>query len=101
VLIYAEVENFKSEQTTRGWHTSFEASYQLLDSQGQRVAKEDLPLTDEPDCQNRRRDYFIRYFVTLPKTIHDGHYTLELMVEDAVARKIGQSTIELTVKQKK
>lgn len=101
VLIYAELENFKSEQSTRGWHTSFEASYQLLDSQGQRVAKEDLPLTDEPDCQNRRRDYFVRYFVTLPKTIHDGRYTLELMVEDALARKIGQSSIDLTVKQKK
>lgn len=101
VLVYAELENFKSEQSTHGWHTSFEASYQLLDSQGQRVAKEDLPLTDEPDCQNRRRDYFVRYFITLPKTIHDGRYTLELMVEDALARKIGQSSIELTVKQKK
>lgn len=101
VLIYAELENFKSEQSTHGWHTSFEASYQLLDSQGQRVAKEELPLTDEPDCQNRRRDYFVRYFITLPKTIHDGRYTLELTVEDAIARKINQASLELTVKQKK
>ncbi|HJT31034.1 MAG TPA: hypothetical protein VJ783_03130 [Pirellulales bacterium] len=100
LLVYAEVENFKSEETEQGFHTALQSSYQILDSQGRRVAHDELPLTEEV-CGNRRRDYFVRYFVRLPKTIYDGAYTLEWTIEDTLARKIGQSTIEFTIKQKK
>lgn len=100
LLVYAEVENFKSEETEQGFHTALQSSYQILDSQGRRVAHDELPLTEE-HCQNRRRDYFVRYFIRLPKTIYDGAYTLEWTIEDTLARKIGQSTIEFTIKQKK
>ena len=96
VLLYAEVENFKSEETSEGFHTALQSSYQILDSQGRRVAHDDFALTEE-HCQNRRRDYFIRYFLTLPAMIYDGRYTLELTIEDTLGRKIGQSTIEFTV----
>lgn len=100
LLVYAEVENFKSDETAEGFHTALQPSYQVLDSQGQRVAHEELPLTEET-CHNRRRDYFVRYFLTLPKSIYDGTYTLELTIEDTLARKIGQSKIEFTIKHKK
>jgi hypothetical protein len=96
VLLYAEVENFKSEETSDGFHTALQSSYQILDSQGRRVAHDDFALTEE-HCQNRRRDYFIRYFLTLPAMIYDGRYTLELTIEDTLGNKIGQSTIEFTV----
>lgn len=100
LLVYAEVENFKSEETEQGFHTALQSSYQILDSQGRRVAHDELPLTEEV-CGNRRRDYFVRYFIRLPKTIYDGSYTLEWTIEDTLARKIGQSPIEFTIKQKK
>lgn len=100
LLVYAEVENFKSDETEQGFHTALQSSYQILDSQGRRVAHDELPLTEE-HCQNRRRDYFVRYFIRLPKTIYDGAYTLEWTIEDTLARKIGQSQIEFTIKQKK
>jgi len=100
ILLYAEVENFKSEESPQGFHTSLEAHYQILDSQGRRVAHDDLPLTEE-DCQNRRRDFFVHYFITLPKSIYDGGYKLELTLEDKQAKKIGQSTIDFSVKEKK
>jgi len=100
LLVYAEVEGFKSEETAEGFHTSLEASYQILDGQGRRVAHDDLPHAEE-HCQNRRRDFFLHYYIKLPKTIYDGTYTLELTIEDKLARKIGQSTIEFSVKEKK
>ncbi|HET6882737.1 MAG TPA: hypothetical protein VFI31_21395 [Pirellulales bacterium] len=99
VLVYAEIENFKSEDTAQGFHTSLEASYQILDRQGQRVAHGELALTEE-HCQNRRRDFFVRYFIDLPKNIYEGGYTLELTIEDQLGRKIGQSSIDFIVKQK-
>jgi hypothetical protein len=100
VLLYAEFESFKSEQSAEGYHTALEATYQILDNRGQRVARDDLPLTEE-HCQNRRRDFFASYFVVLPKAIYEGTYTLELTIEDKLAHKIGQASIEFSIKDKK
>lgn len=99
VLLYAEIENFKSEETAQGFHTSLEASYEILDRQGQRVAHDDLATTEE-NCQNHRRDFFVAYLIKLPKNIYEGGYKLNLTVEDKLGRKIGQSPIDFTIKQK-
>ena len=64
VLLYAEVENFKSEESPKGFHTAMRSSYHIFDNQGRKVADQELPLTEE-HCQNRRRDYFIRYFLSI------------------------------------
>ena len=99
VILYAEVENFKSEATPKGFHTALKSSYQILDQQGRRVMQHDLGTTEEY-CRNARRDYFIRYFLTIPARIYDGPYTLHLTIEDTLGRKIGQSTIDFTSKEK-
>ncbi|HEX7377960.1 MAG TPA: hypothetical protein VF278_12645 [Pirellulales bacterium] len=99
LLLYAEIENFKSEESAQGFHTSLEASYQINDRQGRRVAHDELSLTEE-HCQNRRRDFFVRYFITLPKNIYEGDYTLDLTVEDKLGHKINQGSIDFSVKTK-
>ncbi len=96
VLLYAEVENFASEATEKGFHTALKSSYQILDNRGARVAEQDFAVTEEI-CRNARRDFFIRYFVYMPKRIYDGTYTLELTIEDTQCKKIGQSRIEFTI----
>lgn len=98
LLLYAELENFHSEPTQQGFHTALRSSYQIFDSRGQRVTGEDLALTEEY-CQNARRDYFIRYFLSVPTRIYDGRYTLQLTIEDTLGRKIGQSTIDFVVSE--
>lgn len=99
LLLYAEIENFKSEESSKGFHTALRSSYRLLDSQGHSVTDHDLPLTEEY-CQNRRRDYFIRYFLSIPARTYDGKYTLQLTIEDTLGHKIGQGSIDLVVKEK-
>jgi hypothetical protein len=99
VLLYAEVENFKSEESPKGFHTAMRSSYHIFDNQGRKVADQELPLTEE-HCQNRRRDYFIRYFLSIPARAYDGKYNLQLTIEDTLGRKIGQSSIDFTVKEK-
>jgi hypothetical protein len=95
-LLYAELENFTSEPSEKGFHTSFKSSYQILDSRGARVAEQDFAVTEE-HCRNARRDFFIRYFVYMPKRIYDGKYTLQLTIEDTLGKKVGQSSIEFAV----
>jgi hypothetical protein len=99
LLLYCEVENFKSEETAKGFHTALKASYEVLDSRGHRVVERELPLTEE-HCQNHRRDYFIPYVVWTPERIYDGNYTLRLTIEDTLSKKVGQSSIEFTIKEK-
>lgn len=97
VLLYAEVENYTSEATSKGFHTPLRSSYQIFDSRGQRVADHQFPTTEEY-CQNPRRDFFIGYRFHLPKRIYAGKHTLQLTIEDLKSHKVGQSSIELTIK---
>ncbi len=53
----------------------------------------------EEYCQNQRRDFFMRYHVWLPKRIYSGRYTLQLTIEDTLSQKIGQSSLEFTIKE--
>ncbi|MFZ5830341.1 MAG: hypothetical protein ACOY3P_09640 [Planctomycetota bacterium] len=98
VLLYAEVENFASERSAKGYHTALRSSYQIFDSRGQRVAEHDFTVTEE-HCQNPRRDFFIGYHLRLPKQINPGRYTLQLSIEDLKSQKIGQSSIAFTIRQ--
>ena len=96
VLLYAEVENFKSESTPKGYYTSFRSSYQIIDSLGHRVADRTLPATEE-FCQNPRRDFFIGYHLRMPERLNPGHYTFQLTLEDLKSQKVGQANLEFDV----
>lgn len=96
LLLYAEVENFKSNETPKGCFTALQSSYQILDSRGQRVADHEFSVNEEY-CHGPRRDFFIGYEFLLPKHIYPGKHTLQLTVTDLNSQKIGQSNIEFTV----
>ncbi len=98
LLLYAEVENFTSRETPQGYHTALKARYQLFDSKGTKADEHEFPVTEE-HCQNPRRDYFVRYFLTVPQRLYDGKYTLQVTVEDTLGNKVGQGSIDLHVKQ--
>lgn len=98
VLLYAEVENFSSEATQKGFHTALCSSYQIFDSRGGRIVTHDFPETEE-HCQNVRRDFFIGYRIVLPdRHVYPGKHTLQLTIEDLKSRKVGQASIEFTIK---
>jgi hypothetical protein len=96
LLLYAEVENFMSEATDKGYRTSLGSRYELLDSRGNRVGEEDFGLTEEL-CRNARRDFFVRYFLKLPKSLAPGQYTLQLAIEDTAGAKSARGQIQFSV----
>ncbi|MBX7072794.1 MAG: hypothetical protein K1X71_06560 [Pirellulales bacterium] len=100
VLLYAEVENFKSELLPDGFKTKLNSRYQIFDKSGQQVDQRDFGATEDL-CRNRRRDFFIRYQFAMPQRLYDGAYTLKLTIEDAQGEKIGQSSIDFVVKDAK
>jgi hypothetical protein len=98
LLIYAEVENFTSEPSWKGYHTSLRSHCQILDARGVEVAKHDFAATEDY-CQRPRRDFFIVPRLRLPKQMAPGSYTLRLVVEDVTSHKRGEASIEFTVKE--
>ena len=97
VLLYAEVDNFVSVPTPKGYYTSLKSDCQIFDSRGQRVSEHDFAAIEEY-CQNPRRDYFIGYHLRMPKRGSSGKHTLQITVEDTKSHKVGQATIEFTMK---
>lgn len=97
VLLYAELENFESRETPRGFHTATRSSYQIFDSSGRRVAEHEFSPSEEYS-PTARRDYFIGHQFTLPRRIFPGKHVLQLTVADLNSEKIGQSLIEFVIK---
>jgi hypothetical protein len=96
-LLYCEIENLKAESTDKGYRTSLKSSYQILDARGERVAEQEFPASEDV-CTSQRRDFFIPYFIWIPKRIDQGTYTLQLTVEDMQTHKSGQASIQFSVK---
>ena len=96
VLLYAEVDNFRSENTPQGYHTSLRSSFQIFDDSGCRVDRRESTTTEE-HCQSPRRDYFIGCDFCMPADIKPGRHTLKLTVEDLKSHKVGESSIGFTI----
>lgn len=98
VVLYTELENFRSDSSEDGYRTALTSRYRILDSQGRQVVEHDFPAIEEV-CQNRRRDYYVSFRVQMPSRIYDGRHTLQLTVEDTLGKKVGQTSIEFAIKE--
>ncbi|MEN6450179.1 MAG: hypothetical protein ABFC96_06795 [Thermoguttaceae bacterium] len=96
VVLYAEVENFASAPTPKGYHTSLRSTYEIVDSQGRCLAQSTIAPTEEY-CQNLRRDFFMAYPLRVPKQLPPGRYTLRLKIEDVLCHKVGQTAIDFSM----
>ncbi|MEX2287883.1 MAG: hypothetical protein WD648_12390 [Planctomycetaceae bacterium] len=100
VLVYAEVNNFKSEPTAEGqYRTLLRSTIEIYKASpnGELVAS--MPFEPTPDlCSNHRRDYFHSYVVTIPPNIALGPYLLKLRVADELSGKTAEYTLKFAVK---
>jgi hypothetical protein len=99
VLLYAELENFVSEPSPQGFHTSLRGCYEIVDALGRQVVRREFSAIDD-QCKSPRRDFFVVYRFHLPRQLAQGKYMLRLVVQDAIGQKAGQASIEFTAKGK-
>ncbi|GAB6186588.1 hypothetical protein [Thermopirellula anaerolimosa] len=99
VLLYAEIENLKSESTAQGYRTSWQSSYRILDESGRVVADYQYPPNEE-FCRRVRRDFFIGCELSIPPQLTPGRYALRLSVTDLLSRRTGETSIEFSVPEK-
>ncbi len=94
--LYCEVDNYRSESTERGYHTSLATSYRIVDSHETLVDSGEFPLVED-HCLSLRHDFHIQYGVTLPTTVYPGEYRLELTVTDQLGNKIGEDSVAFEI----
>lgn len=97
VLLYAEVDNFTSQQTPQGYKTVLKSSLEIQDLQGKQVWPQEFKATEDV-CRNQRRDYFHSYQFTIPAKMTAGTYVLKLAVEDEPAHKVAEGNLRFSVK---
>jgi len=98
LLLYCELDNFVAEKLKNEYETKLQGSYEIVDSNGRRVADQMLP-PDVHVCNNQRRDYFIAYRMYMPQQITPGRYSLKLTIEDMKGHKFGQSSVDFQIMQ--
>jgi hypothetical protein len=96
VVMYVEIDNFAAHPRGDSFETELHSSYEIVDDAGRRVANVVLPV-DKQVSNNRRRDYFIAYLITMPSQIAPGSYRLQLTVEDVIGKKSNHAAIDFRI----
>ena len=96
VMLYAEVENFASNASEKGYATSLGTSFKVLDESNRLVDGKQFPDVQD-SCRNRRRDFHMQYELALPERIYPGPYKIELTITDHNSGKIGQATLPFEI----
>lgn len=98
VLLYAEIDNFKSEPTADGqYRTLLRSTLELLSPSGELRKIIDFPATEDL-CRNYRRDYFHNYQFVIPERLPLGPHTLKLTVFDELSGKMSSYSVNFVVK---
>lgn len=98
VLVYAEVENFRSELTAEAqYRTLLRSKIEVVSPSGDLRHQIEFPPTEDI-CRNRRRDYFHNYQFTIPEKIPLGPHTLKLTVVDELSGRVTTSNVHFVVK---
>ncbi|MBP85321.1 MAG: hypothetical protein CMJ64_01175 [Planctomycetaceae bacterium] len=97
VVLYVEIDNFAAHPKGDRYETELHGSYQIMDDAGRRVANVVLP-SDRQVSNNRRRDYFIPYLITMPAKIAPGTYRLQLAIEDVIGKKSNHASIDFRIR---
>lgn len=97
VLLYAEIENFRSEPSPTGeYRTLLRSLVEIYGPTGKLVWYKSFPATEDL-CRNPRRDYFHNYQFSIPDRPL-GPHTLKLTVVDELSGKQATSTIKFMLK---
>ena len=97
VILYAELDNLKHEETVDGYRTSLEIGYKIFDSADHLIDEQQSSGSQE--CSPvLRHDFYVTQRIRLPERLYPGRHILKLVVEDKLGKKYGESTTEFTVK---
>ena len=100
VLVYCEIDNFKSTPVADGkYKTLLTSRIEIFkgDARGRMIDSVTFKPTEDL-CRSARRDYFHSYELTIPQNIGLGPHTLVLTIEDQATGKKASQSVTFVVK---
>jgi hypothetical protein len=97
LLVYCELTGLQYEARDDRFVSRISSRVELKRTQGGPVVWQQELGQAEDACRRRRRDYYVNYFVDLPKSLHPGSYRLRLLQTDLVAGGSTSNEIPLEV----
>lgn len=100
ILIYSELDNFKSEQTPDAqYRTVLKSAVRLVEAgqNGREVDRVEYNTTEDL-CHSHRTDFMQGYKYRLPDGVSPGAYVLQLVVEDQLSGKRADYSLNLQVR---
>ncbi|MBI1346901.1 hypothetical protein GC163_11505 [bacterium] len=98
VLMYADIDNFKSDPTADGqYRTLLRSTIELMSPSGEVRKRIDFPATEDA-CSTYRRDYFHNYQFRIPERMPLGPHVLKLTVFDELSGKMNSYSLNFVVK---
>jgi hypothetical protein len=100
ILIYSELDNFKSEQTAEGqYRTVLKSSIRIIEAgpNGRVIDTVDYSPTEDL-CHSQRGDFMQGYKYQLPARITPGSYVMQLAVEDQLSGKRANYSLNFLVR---
>ncbi len=100
LLLYAEIENYKSTLTSDGQHRSvFAAMIEFIrEGETEPIASRTIRLPEIEDlCSAERTDYFQSYELTVP-SLSPGKYILRLRVRDQLSQQTATSELPFDIR---
>lgn len=100
ILLYCELENFKSEQIDNGvYRTLLKSSIQIHQAGSQGGPIDQVPYNPTEDlCRSQRKDFMQGFKYRLPQRLTAGSYVLELVIEDQLSGQSARSSLNFVVK---
>jgi hypothetical protein len=100
-LIYAEIDNFRSETAGDGtYRTQFSATLEIrrVDEDGSQLI-EAIPVPEISDSTTTRRtDYFQSFELTIPSHLTEGRYEIRIILMDLLSRQHAESILPFIVR---
>ncbi len=98
VLLYAELEHFRSEPTETGMmRSAVKSVIEIRQADGGLVDRIDFPLTED-FCRHRRRDYFLSFQFAMPRSVQTlGPHVLVLSVRDELSGREAMARLRFTL----
>jgi len=101
VLLYAEIDNFRSMPTSEGqYRTLLKSTIQIYRDGNNPELVAEIPFSETEDvCSSQRRDYFHSYELSIPKrNLTLGPHLLKLTVVDVMSNKAATQTLRFVVR---
>jgi hypothetical protein len=102
VLIYVELDNFRSERTDAGiYRSEFSASLEIVRVDDQGEHQVDLfPLPSiEDEATVRRTDFFQSFELVIPSHLPEGTYQVRILLRDQLSQQQARATLPFTVRR--